>query len=331
MYPNVYIVNVTLNLVAGTHSITEDDLGLPKGTLPPPELASLGRLCTVNKELLKLGTALRKKTDRLLASVGVKVGHGTVVAPTDLQGLSDKLEAIRTEFYDWKQNVVDNFDDELDKWIDENAEYGALIRRYAPDLKRIKRRLCYEIDVVKFAVPTDDPHGDILAKSLARSGNDISKRLKREVADFVTEFHKGSFLETKKLVKQSLGKLRRTLLPKIQSFAALDSTLRPVWQFLESFINDVAIAIDAKPKGQKFIVAPELDVFEPRISKLMTISEIEKLMAATPSPSAVPTMNNRREKDTPPPESRPSPNPPKRSSVLPPAPSGERTVRPIRF
>jgi len=287
MYANVYVVDVSLNLIAGTHSITEADLGLSPGTLPPDDLATLGNLWVVNKKLLDTGKALRAKTKRLLASVGVKVGCGTVVTAADLQDLTDSLEAIKTEFYDWKDTFVSSFESELDDWVSAHPEYADLIRRYAPDLKRVERRLSYHIDVYKFAVPPSDPNHQVLEKTLKRSGNDISKRLLREIADFCADSHMGSIQKSGRLVKQNLGPLRDTLLPKIKSFQLLDSSLSAVSSHLESFLCDVSSFIDSQPKGEKYLKGSDLVPFEERLSRLCSVTTIEQLISASPKRSSV--------------------------------------------
>lgn len=289
MYASVYVIEVPIHSISGTHSISEEDLGLQPGTLPPEELATLGNLIVVNKETLAPGEKLRAKTKRLLASVGVKVGMGTVVTSADLTTVTDQLETIKTEFYSWKAEFLANFDTELQKRVSEHPKYAALIKQYAPDIKRIERRLSYDIDVYKFEVPEGDPNQPMLAKTLSRSGNDITKRLLREVADFVSNSYKGSIEKSQKLVKQNLGPLRDTLLPKIKSFQLLDSSLVPISAHLEAFIDDVAAAIDAQPKGHAFVDGSDLKPFEARMNQLRSVAAIETLMANAPRTSGFKT------------------------------------------
>ncbi|MEI2419730.1 DUF3150 domain-containing protein, partial [Arthrospira platensis SPKY2] len=210
----------------------------PPGTLPPEELATLGHLITVDKKLLAPFEKLRARVKRLLASKGVRVGMGTVVTSADLQPLMYELTALKKEFYDSKAALVAVFDNSIAERIAENPAYGDLIRRYAPDVRRVERRLSFDIDVYKFDVPEQDPNQGLLTTTLQRSGNDISKRLIREVADFVENMHSVSIGKTKRLVKHNIGPLRDTLLPKIKSFQLLDSSLAPVSKHLEAFIVD---------------------------------------------------------------------------------------------
>jgi len=330
MYPKVYVVSVNVCSIAGRHKMTEEDYGLPPGTLPPEELATLGNLITVDPDLLKEPEALRKRTNRVLEN-GVRVASGAVFTEGQLKETLDQLEAIQKDYEAAIQTIVDNFEDSLEQRMEEHTKYAALIRKYAPDVNYVKRRMSYHINVYKMAVPMDDPHANILANTLRRSDNDISKRLIEEVAEFAVKFHEASFRKTKKLVKQSVGRLRTKLLPKIQSFALLDSSLRPVWSHLDAFARDVVTTIDAQPKGGAFIDGPDLVPFETRIKQVMTTQGIQSLLAATPQASSFPKA----------PDSRPSPvsaekprdvTPlPKRPSTAAPSPDGHRPVRRISF
>lgn len=282
MYAHVYIVNVPINLISGTHSITEDDLGLAPGTLPPEDLATLGSLWVIPKKSLDLGKSLRARTKRLLTRFGPRVGAGTVVPESSLQELRTGLNEIKTEFYDWKKDFIDSFDDQLDEWVQSHPEYAELIKRFSPDLKRIERRLSYDIDVFRFDVPKDDPNAKTLSATLSRDGNNISKRLKEEIAQFVSESYKGSIQKSGKLVKQNMGPLRQTLLPKIRSFQLLDSSLVPVANHLGSFVDDVSSFIDARSNGSRQIDGTDLQSFEDRMKQLCTVTGIDALIAAAP-------------------------------------------------
>ncbi|HRP04370.1 MAG TPA: DUF3150 domain-containing protein [Opitutaceae bacterium] len=283
MYHSVYVVDVKIRSIAGTHSITEEDLGLPPGTLPPEDLATLGNLITVDKKALAPGEKYRARTKRLVSSKGVKVGLGTVVTPADLNPLVDELKDFQKAFYDWKADFVASLPALIAARAAENPEYAELITRYAPDVRRVERRLSYDIDVFKFDVPGDDPNHGLLANTLQRSGNDISRRLLREVADFVENVHSVSIGKTKRLVKHNLGPLRDTLLPKIKSFQLLDSSLAPVATHLESLIVDVTSAIDARPGGNAFLEGSHLAPFEKRLNALRSVNGIEGLMASRPA------------------------------------------------
>jgi len=296
MYANVYVLDVPVHSISGTHSITEEDLGLAPGTLPPEDLATLGNLIVVDRKLLAPGEKLRAKKNRYLASVGVKTGVGTVVTDADLQSTLNRLEEIRKDFYDWKSDFLSRLPAELDKRVAEHPEYAELIRRYSPDLNRIQRRLSFEIDVYKIDVPVTDPNRSVLAKTLNRDANDISKRLIKEIADFVENAHKVSIQKSQKLCKQNMGPLRDTLLPKIKSFQLLDSSLRAVSEHLEAFIKDVVVAIDMQPSGSAAIEGSDLKKFEARMNQLRSVSAIEALIAnaprsndlATPAPKPAP-------------------------------------------
>lgn len=283
MYQKVYVVNVPIHSIAGTHTITEEDLGLAPGTLPPEDLATLGSLITVDRKLLAPIEKIRARVRRRLASTGVKVGMGTVITEPDLQQLVDELEEMKAEFYAAKSVLVADLDQNVRDRADQHPEYASLLRKHAPDVRYVERRLSFDIDIFRFDVPTDDPNSHLLSKTLSRSGNDISNRLVREVIDFVDGVHKVS-VAVGRLVKHNLGPLRETLLPKIQSFQLLDRRLSSVSQHLQDFLADATTAIEAQPKGSAFLAGDDLAPFEARLNQLRSESGIDALMSSAGSP-----------------------------------------------
>lgn len=283
MYHSVYVINVPIRSISGTHTITEEDLGLAPGTLPPEDLATLGSLITVDRKLLAPIEKFRARARRLLVATGVKVGMGTVVTEPDIQDLVDQLKAIQREFYDAKADLLARFDKNLAERASEHPAYASLLNKHAPDIRYVERRLSFDIDIYKFEVPKDDPNRDLLTGTLSRSGNNISKRLVREIADFCEGVHKVSIQAAGKLVKHNLGPLRETLLPKVKSFQLLDRTLAAVVTHLEAFIADATSAIDARPDGNAFLEGVHLAPFESRLNQLRSATGIESLMASQPS------------------------------------------------
>ena len=286
MYSKVYVLDVRVRAIAGHHKMTEEDYGLPPGTLPPENVATRGQLKTVEKELLKAPERLRKRTDRALEK-GVKVASGAVFTQDQLQPVLDDLNAIKRDYEDVINEICDKLEESVKACMKNAPNYADSIRKYAPTVNYIRRRMSYDINVYRMAVPTDDPHTDLLQQTLSRSSNDITARLIDEVAAEVSDFHKSSFVKTGKLVKQSVGTFRRKLLPKIQSFSLLDSTLQPIWAYLDTFVKDVISTIDSQPKGSKFIEGSELLTFEQRIKKLMTAEAMQALISAAPRPSGI--------------------------------------------
>lgn len=280
-YASVYVINVPIHSISGTHSISEDDIGLPTGTLPPDDLATMGHLIVVDKKLLAPIGKLRAQTKRLLASKGVKAGMGTVVTAADLPALIKDLELIKTEFYSAKSDLLTSFDSELQKRINEHPEYASLIERYAPDIRYIERRLSYDIDTYRFEVRADDPHADILSTTLQRDGNDITSNLLREIATFVDQAYVTSIQNSGRISKANLVSLNRTLLPKIKSFQLLNRSLVTVGDHLERLIKDIDAFISARPKGAAFIDGVDLQPFEKRLNQLRSPESIRSLMSST--------------------------------------------------
>lgn len=281
---DIYIVNVPIRSIAGTHSITEEDLGLKPGTLPPDEIATLGNLKVV-KEVLRPINAIRQKTKRLLQA-GVKVGMGTALTESQLRPVKDKLDEFKTEFECERQNVIDNLDQEIEERIAEHPQYEHLIRKYAPYIKnRVEQRLAFHIDIYRMTVPPNDPNKDLLDTTMSRRGNNLSERLIVEVSEFAEGIQQ-SISKSDKLVRQTLRRMTDQLVPKVKSFELLDSSLVAISKYVESFIKDAHAALDARTTGSVFLDGPELAPFEKRLEVLRDVSSIKNLIASAPKPSS---------------------------------------------
>lgn len=281
---DIYIVNVPIRSIAGTHSITEEDLGLKPGTLPPDEIATLGNLKVV-REVLRPINAIRQKTKRLLQA-GVKVGMGTALTESQLRPVKDTLDEFKAEFERERQNVIDNLDQEIEERIAEHPQYEHLIRKYAPYIKnRVEQRLAFHIDIYRMSVPPNDPNKDLLDKTMSRRGNNLSERLVCEVSEFAEGIQQ-SISKSDKLVRQTLRRMTDQLVPKVKSFELLDSSLSAISKYVELFIKDAHTALDAKSTGAVFLDGPELAPFEERLKVLRDVSSIKNLIAAAPKPSS---------------------------------------------
>ena len=288
-YQDVYVVNVVLRSIAGRSTITEEDLGLEEGTLPPTSVASLGSLITVDRELLRPFHTLRTRTQRYCEGKGVKVGLGYVVPAKELQSTLVKLEKFKDEFYDEKRKFLADFQDTLTERMQSFPDYSDLLEASAPTYNYVDKRLQYDIDVIKLATPVGDPNEKALETTLHRDGNDISSSLLKEIAAFCRDIYERALRESQSVCKRNLTPLRNTLLPKLRSFQLLDGRIRPVTTLLESMLDWADSRLAAIPKGDpKELVDGDFRQFCESFDKLRSENLLTAMVDAHSSQDVVP-------------------------------------------
>jgi hypothetical protein len=283
-YAGVYIIRPVINSISGRHTITEEDLGLPKGTLPPDDVASLGSLITVDKEHLKPFNSIRTRTKRLCESKGVRVGLGTVIPSTELRATLDQLEDLKDEFYKEKEKFLKTFSDNLNARLESHKKYANLIQASAPSKDYVDQRMHFAIDTLKVSDPSGDPNSSVLSSTLTRPGNDIGHRLFQETVDFVQSAYNRSFKDTAKVVRRNLTPFRESLLPKLRSFQLLDSRCRTVADHVEQMLADAEIALKALPHDEeKAITGPAYDHFLDQLNRMRSLPDLEALANSKPA------------------------------------------------
>lgn len=293
-YSDVYIINPVIRGISGRHTITESDLGLPPGTLPPEDVASIGSLITVDKEVLRPFNAIRSATKRLCESKGVRVGMGTAVPGPELQATMAALEKLKDEFYEAKRSFLADFLRHLDERAESHPQYASLIKARAPSFDYVDRRMHYDIDVYKLAVPNADPNSTVLSRTLARQGNDIGSRLFEETAEFVKDAYERTMKDSGTVVRRNLAPFRDSLLPKLRSFQLLDSRCRPAADLLEQMLTQAEHVLNQIPRGQERGLAGShydqfMGVFRVFLSADLLEAHVAAHRSSTPTLTAMPT------------------------------------------
>jgi hypothetical protein len=287
-YSDVYIVNAVISCIGGRHGITEEDLGLPKGTLPPQDVASLGNLITVTPEALRQFSTLRARARRVLDS-GVSVGLGACVTGLQLPAVLDELKTIEAEYLTLRDGFIAAYADIVEGHAQAHPKYAELIRARAPTLKYVESQIGFRIDVLKVAVTSDDPNRDALEQTLKRPENDIGGRLLWETAQFTRSVYERSLKESASVTKRALGSLRDTLLPKLEAFALFDARTRPIAVLLAGLLTEADRQLDALPRGQeRALTGSSFDRFYAQYRVLMSVELMEAHAASQRSVVAMP-------------------------------------------
>lgn len=280
-YQDAYIVNVRMTCISGRTTITEEDLGLEKGTLPPHEVASLGSLVTIPREEIKAFNTKRAEVNRLLGRTGVRCSFGSFTPKSELDELVRQLEQCKKDWEDLRSNFLARLPTLINDRVTEFPKYSQLLASRAPSLKYVEKQIDFEIDVFKVGYADGDPYEDLLTRTLSRPVNDISRTLLEETSAFCQGIFERSLKDSGGVVKRNLTPLKTTLLPKLRSFQVLDGRLHALSKLLHDLLVWSDATLDAIPKGDpRILIDKEFSRFCETFDVLRSVEKMEKLLSA---------------------------------------------------
>lgn len=93
-----------------------------EGKIPPSALASLGSMRVIDPEKLKPFEKIKRQATKVVEECGVKFLGGYAVSQDKIQEVVDRLESLKTQFYDHKNNFLPNYDRWITEWINKGWE-----------------------------------------------------------------------------------------------------------------------------------------------------------------------------------------------------------------
>ncbi len=93
-----------------------------EGKIPPATLASLGSMRVIDPEKLKPFEKIKRQATKVVEECGVKFLGGYAISQDRIQDVVDRLEALKTNFYDLKHNFMPHYDRWVTEWIDKGWE-----------------------------------------------------------------------------------------------------------------------------------------------------------------------------------------------------------------
>lgn len=93
-----------------------------EGKIPPATLASLGSMRVIDPEKLKPFEKIKRQATKVVEECGVKFLGGYAISQDKIQDVVDSLEALKTQFYDLKNNFLPNYDRWVTEWIEKGWE-----------------------------------------------------------------------------------------------------------------------------------------------------------------------------------------------------------------
>lgn len=93
-----------------------------EGKIPPAILASLGSMRVIDPEKLKPFEKVKRQAIKVVEECGVRFLGGYAVSQDKIQEVVDRLEALKTQFYDLKNHFLPNYDRWITEWIEKGWE-----------------------------------------------------------------------------------------------------------------------------------------------------------------------------------------------------------------
>lgn len=291
---NVELVSLDIRKWSGLKKLTEKDLGITPGTLPPEELASLGSIRLIDNDALDIFEALKKRARRAATTVGTRFIAGCWAVPNDrVSDLVKVLMEIESEYTAAIGTLLSGYDASLDAQCAKFPQWSHLIREKSPEPAVIEQALAFRFQTFKVAEGS-------LPDTLTKEVDGLAGTLVREIEVEARNIWESSFEGKTEVTQRALNPMR-VLLDKLRSFAWLNPSVKGMSQALEAIL--VAAPSTGKVSGADF------DAVNTGLLLMMSgrlVQHANGLAAATPSPQVAPQPTQSTPVTTPKP-STPSP------------------------
>lgn len=226
---NVELVALDIRKWSAHKKLTEEDLGLAKGTLPPEQLATLGSIKLVDSGALDKFEALKKRAFRACSAVGTRFIAGCWAVPNPrVRELVDILAALKEEYEAALVDLLDGYAAAIDDQANRFPTYAHLIRAKAPPALTIQAAIAFGYQTFRVA------EGQA-PESLAAEVNGLSDTLAKEIEQEAKLIWSSSFEGKAQCGQRALNPLKG-LLDKLRSFAWLNPSVSSMATSLESML-----------------------------------------------------------------------------------------------
>lgn len=228
-------VMIDIRLWSAMKKLTEADLNLAPGTLPPKELASLASIRIVNPETLDVFETLKRRATRLCEKFGVRFLGGYAIPKDRIAELLPQLQSICDEGEKERADLINNYTRHIDEFCDEWKAYAHIIRAKAPTPASVESKILFSYQVFQVGQPSSSPAA---AKTLDRVVGGLADQLAEEIAKVSNDIWETSF-KGKSEVKQTAINSLQPVLKKMQSLSFLNPAVGAVAGRLEQVLNDI--------------------------------------------------------------------------------------------
>lgn len=223
---------------SGTVKVTrETDLAAAKGDLPPEDLVSDGRKRVIAKDPLAPFLAIRKRVERLLGHLGIRLLGGYAVPVESTSEIEAELPKMEKEFLDARDELVANLGLHYMNWEVAHPSWTDMLKRERPDENVVSARCAFHVGCIR----AESPDGSTSAAAATRFtaiANSALPTLLQETADQAEKLLE-HFTGKVSCTQKSVNSVRR-LVDKLEAFAFLDQRVRPMVDVMQAQFNRLA-------------------------------------------------------------------------------------------
>lgn len=239
-----------------------------EGKIPPAALASLGSMRVIDPEKLKPFEKIKRQAIKAVEECGVKFLGGYAVSQDKIQEVVDRLEALKTQFYDLKNNFLPNYDRWVTEWINqgwEKEQWREAIRSSATSRAEVDAGLQFGYAACRVA-PDGDKH---LSSTLGGQVRGLADQLFAETADTAERLLETG-LATRGHVAQTTLNTVRKMNAKLKGLMFLSSEVKGLAEHIEATL--AALPTSGAVNGMQYNTVVTL------ISSLSTEESIKRLI-----------------------------------------------------
>lgn len=233
-FDSLSIFMVDFDLWTGQTRLSANDFKLGDGgELPPEKLTQLGSKKVIDPDHLKGFAALKAQATRLMLRHGMRFMNGFAIPVDKTQELCDSLDAIGVEFTDLKKELLSDYGNILDEWINEHPDHADMIKEGALTVKEVEKRIGFEYQVFQISPMASN---DMLAAKIDRKMSSLGNDLIDEITSTAGKFFNERFLGQTR-VRLSTRQTLMNLRDKIDGLSFLNGALVPLVGLLNQTLD----------------------------------------------------------------------------------------------
>jgi hypothetical protein len=208
----IVLFNLDIHTWSGRKKLLADDI---EGRIPPKKLASLGskKICDPTK--VAKFSSVKRRAERLLYSKGFRL-MGAYAVPVDrVKEVVDELKFMKDEFNSLKVTFLNTYHQGIEHWIDEQGEWGKIIRPHITSADYIRNQLSFGWQVFHIQPTQAETEG------FDEEVNSMSGRLFNEISRDAASMFEESFLMKDRVGQKSIPQVY-ALLDKLRGLAFID-------------------------------------------------------------------------------------------------------------
>lgn len=229
---NLLALNLNVSLWSARRKMSQEDLG--GAELPPEDLASLGSKRIADPENLKVFGTLKARAFNYLDRHGVRFMSGWAIPEEKAGEIVQELLNIRTEFQKEKEAFLDDYDQNVQAWVEKHHQWGEIIRNsiVGPDYVRARMDFRWQL----YKVAPLERHTDntaVLEAGLAEEVHGLGGALFDEVAKSADDIWSRVYYGRREVTHKALSPLR-TLHTKLTGLSFVEPHVAPVADIVQA-------------------------------------------------------------------------------------------------